>query len=50
MIQKVLSQDLPVIPLWYEDNYAVSSRRVKGLQIRPNGSFEWATAIHKETQ
>lgn len=48
MIQKVLSQDIPIVPLWYEDNYAVFSRRVKGLQIRPNGSFEWATAVRKE--
>lgn len=50
LIQKVLSQDLPIVPLWYRDNYAVFSRRVKRLQLRPNGSFEWAAAIHKETQ
>lgn len=50
MIQKVLSQDIPVIPLWYEDNYAVFSRQLKGVQIRPSGSFEWATEIYQEIQ
>lgn len=48
LVQKVLAQDLPIIPLWYEDNYAVYSRRVKGLRLRPNASFEWATEVWKE--
>jgi peptide/nickel transport system substrate-binding protein len=47
-VQKVLSQDLPIIPLWYEDNVAVFGRNVKGLRLRPNASFEWASEVTKE--
>ncbi len=47
-VQKVLAQDLPMIPLWYEDNYAVFSRHVKGIRLRPNASFEWAMEAYKE--
>lgn len=47
-VQKVLAQDLPVIPLWHEENFAVFSDRVKGLRLRPNASFEWATEVIKE--
>lgn len=47
-VQKVLAQDLAIIPLWYENNYAVFSRHVKGLRLRPNASFEWATEVYKE--
>ena len=47
-VQKVLSQDLPIIPLWYENNYAVFSRRVKGLRLRPDASFDWAVEVSKQ--
>lgn len=47
-VQKELARDLPIIPLWYEDNVAVFSRRVKGLRLRPNASFEWAEEVWKE--
>lgn len=48
LVQKTLADDLPAIPLWYEDNVAVFSKRVKGLKLRPNASFEWATEVYKE--
>jgi peptide/nickel transport system substrate-binding protein len=47
-VQRVLAQDLPIVPLWYENNYAVFSRKVKGLRLRPNASFEWAAEVSKE--
>lgn len=47
-VQKVISQDLAIIPLWYENNYAVFSRRVKGLRLRPDASFGWAVEVSKE--
>lgn len=47
-VQKVLAQDLPMIPLWYENNYAVFSRQVQGLRLRPNASFEWAAEVYKK--
>ena len=47
-VQKQLGEDLPMIPLGYEDNSAVFSKQVKGVRLRPNASFEWATEVYKE--
>lgn len=47
-VQKISAEDLPIIPLWHEDNFAVFSKRVKGVRLRPNGSFEWAEEVYKE--
>jgi peptide/nickel transport system substrate-binding protein len=47
-VQKILADDLPIIPLWYEDNFAVFAKRVKGMRLWPNASFEWATEVYKE--
>lgn len=46
--QKTLSDDLPYIPLWYEHNVAVYQKRVKGLQMRPDASFEVLVDVYKE--
>ncbi len=47
-VQKIMGDDLPSIPLWYEDNVAVQQKNVKGLQLRPDGSFEALTEVYKE--
>ncbi|HSA59229.1 MAG TPA: ABC transporter substrate-binding protein [bacterium] len=47
-VQKILARELPIIPLWYESNYAVFGKNVKGLRLRPNASFEWAAEAYKE--
>ena len=47
-VQKRLAEELPVIPLWCEDNFAVFSNQVRGLRLRPNASFEWAAEVSKE--
>lgn len=47
-VQKELARELPIIPLWYESNYAVFGKNVKGLRLRPNASFEWAAEVSKE--
>lgn len=47
-VQKILARDLPIIPLWYESNYAVFGRNVKGLRLRPDASFDWAAEVYKE--
>ncbi len=38
-VQKTLAEDLPVVPLWHEDNVAVMNVDVTGYQIFPNASF-----------
>ena len=47
-VQRVLAEELPMIPLWYERNYVLFGKNVKGLRLRPNASFEWAAEVHKE--
>lgn len=49
-VQKILAKDLPVIPLWHEENVAVFSKRIKGLRLRPNASLDWAAEVSKEPQ
>ena len=34
-IQEILAAEVPVLPLWHEDNVAVHSRRLKGYQLLP---------------
>lgn len=38
-IQEILAQDVPVIPLWHEDNVVLASPVVHGYQITPNARF-----------
>lgn len=47
-VQKLLAQDLPMIPLWYEKNSAVFRKNVRGVQLRPDASFKIFTEIYKE--
>jgi peptide/nickel transport system substrate-binding protein len=38
-VQKILSEELPVIPLWYPSNEVVHTTRVTGIVPRIDGSF-----------
>ena len=38
-VQKQLADDLPLIPLWHEDNVAAMRREVVGYQSGPNGGL-----------
>jgi len=40
-VQKILSEDLPGIPLWYPNNEVVHTRRVGGIRQRGSGSFDF---------
>jgi peptide/nickel transport system substrate-binding protein len=40
-IQQILAQDLPYIDLWYFDNVMVYSKRVRGLELDPSGSYDF---------
>jgi peptide/nickel transport system substrate-binding protein len=35
-LQRLLAEDLPILPLWHEDNIAVMNRDVQGYQVVPN--------------
>ncbi len=47
-VQQILAQDLPVIPLWHEDNIAVMSRRIQGYGVYPNARLADFARLRKE--
>jgi peptide/nickel transport system substrate-binding protein len=40
-VQKILSDELPTIPLWFPDNVVVHTRRLQGVVSRGDGSFDF---------
>lgn len=40
-VQKILSEELPGIPLWYPNNEVIHTRRVEGVVPRGAGSFDF---------
>jgi peptide/nickel transport system substrate-binding protein len=39
-VEARLHHDLPYVPLWYEDQYAVLNRRVGGYRVSADGSYD----------
>jgi ABC-type transport system substrate-binding protein len=35
-VQRIVADELPIIPLWHEDNVLLSNVDVQGYQIVPN--------------
>lgn len=46
-VQGLLARDLPIIPLWHEDNVAVMGCRVRGFRILPNARFGGFVYVRK---
>lgn len=46
-VQKILLEDLPYVPLWYEKNVAVRRKDVKGFELWPNASFKPLVKVYK---
>jgi peptide/nickel transport system substrate-binding protein len=44
-VQKILSIDLPGIPLWYPNNEVVHSRRIDGVKPEASGTFDYLRQI-----
>lgn len=40
-VQKILSVDLPSIPLWYPNNEMIHTRRIEGVKPDQSGSFDF---------
>jgi len=39
-VQEILYQDLPYVPLWYEDHVFVARKNVHGYRIHPDGNYD----------
>ena len=46
--QRVLAEDLPIIPLWHEDNVAIVNRSVVGFEVVPNARLVGLARARKE--
>lgn len=44
-VQRVVSEELPYVSLWYPDNVAVYNERIEGLWLFPTGNFEFLSDI-----
>jgi peptide/nickel transport system substrate-binding protein len=38
-VQKILLEDLPFIPLWYEKNWVMYQRNLSGVSLRPDAAY-----------
>lgn len=38
-VQRVMSEELPCLPLWYPNNEVIHARRLLGVKTNPGGSF-----------
>ncbi|MFH1529598.1 MAG: ABC transporter substrate-binding protein [Pseudomonadota bacterium] len=47
-IQEILAAELPLLPLWHEDNVAVMSRRLEGYEILPINRYRPLTGTRLE--
>ena len=47
-VQAILARDLPIIPLWHEENIVVLRRDVQGYQMLPNARFDPMLRIFKK--
>ncbi len=46
-VQKILNRELPMIPLWHEDNFAIVRREVEGYMPIPTAQFTPLTRAYK---
>ncbi len=46
--QELVFADLPIIPMWYDLDIAIVSRRIKNFHAYPSGDFQFANEIEKD--
>jgi peptide/nickel transport system substrate-binding protein len=46
-IQRIVADDVPVVPLWHEDNVVLTSRDVRGYALTPNARLTGLRGVTK---
>ena len=46
-LQAHLAEDLPVVPLWYENQYVVSAQNLQGYQLHSDGRYDSLVQVTK---
>ena len=49
-VQKIVIEDMPVLPLWYDQYVAVVNKRIKNFVPSPLGGFQFVFTIEKENE
>ncbi len=49
-IQQQLHEDLPYIPLWYEDQLVVSRKEIEGYQLMPDGNYDGLNQVEFKSE
>lgn len=47
-VQELVARDVPIVPLWHEDNVAVMNRDVRGYALLPNAQFARVVGVTKD--
>ena len=40
-VQQIVARDVPTIPLWYQDNVVVHTRRLQHIEVSASGSYDF---------
>lgn len=48
-VQAILADEMPVVPLWHEDNVVLTNREVDGFRIFPNARLGGVVGVEKQT-
>jgi len=48
-VQAILARDVPIIPLWHEDNVAVMNSELRGFELFPSASL-WGLVTASKTR
>ena len=48
-VQTILADEIPVIPLWHEDNLALMNVDIAGYRVFPNARFAGLTVASKRS-
>ena len=48
--QEIVSNDVPLIPLWYPANIVVANKRIGNIQVKPSGDWSFLKDITVETK
>jgi peptide/nickel transport system substrate-binding protein len=46
-VQRILADDVPIVPLWHEDNVVLAHRDLTGYRILPSARFDGLVTVEK---
>ncbi|HED15934.1 MAG TPA: ABC transporter substrate-binding protein [Gammaproteobacteria bacterium] len=44
----ILHDDLPYIPLWYEEHFSIVRKNIKGYQLTADGSYDYLSEVSRQ--